>query len=138
MARRRNQLLTATDITNFETYLVNAVSSDTPLSTVASDLARVPFRVTAGLEVVVRGASKDLHSGSYGGAVANPANVLARIIAACQAPFGRIAIPGFYDRVRPLEDWERAEFARLPFREEEFLAGQSPADDVTLVVVKRV
>ena len=74
------------------------------------------------MELVVQGPSKDLHSGSYGGAVMNPANALTRMIAACQGPFGRVAIPGFYDRVRPLEDWERREFAALPFREDGFLA----------------
>ncbi len=74
------------------------------------------------LELVVRGPGKDLHSGSYGGAVMNPANALARILAACQDTFGKVAIPGFYDQVRPLEDWERRMFAQLPFKEEEFLA----------------
>jgi acetylornithine deacetylase/succinyl-diaminopimelate desuccinylase-like protein len=72
------------------------------------------------LELVVRGPKKDLHSGSFGGAVANPANVLTRMMAACQGPFGRIAIPGFYDAVRPIEGWEQQEFAKLPFDEEEF------------------
>jgi len=69
------------------------------------------------LELIVRGPKKDLHSGSYGGSVQNPANVLARMIAACQGPFGRVAIPGFYKDVRPIEAWEREEFARLPFDE---------------------
>jgi acetylornithine deacetylase/succinyl-diaminopimelate desuccinylase-like protein len=74
------------------------------------------------LELIVRGPKKDLHSGSYGGAVMNPANALTRMIAACQGQFGKVAIPGFYDEVRPLEDWERDQFARLPFRDEDFLA----------------
>ena len=69
------------------------------------------------LELIVRGPKKDLHSGSYGGSVANPANVLTRMIAACQGPFGRVAIPGFYDDVRAIEEWERKEFAKLPFDE---------------------
>ncbi len=69
------------------------------------------------LELIVRGPRKDLHSGSYGGSLANPANVLTRMIAACQGPFGRVAIPGFYDDVRPIEDWERREFEMLPFDE---------------------
>jgi acetylornithine deacetylase/succinyl-diaminopimelate desuccinylase-like protein len=72
------------------------------------------------LELIVRGPQKDLHSGSYGGAVLNPANILARMIAACQGPFGKVAIPGFYDDVRPLEEWEREEFRKLPFDEEAF------------------
>ena len=74
------------------------------------------------LEVFVDGPSKDLHSGSFGGSVANPANVLACMMAACQGPDGKIAIPGFYDDVRPLEGWEREMMAELPFDEEEFRA----------------
>ncbi len=72
------------------------------------------------LEVILRGASTDLHSGSYGGAVANPANVLTRMLAACQGPFGQVGIPGFYDDVRELEDWEREAFRELGFDEEAF------------------
>jgi len=71
-------------------------------------------------ELTVRGPKKDLHSGSYGGSVANPANVLSRMLAAFQGPFGKVAIPGFYDGVRPLEPREREEFARLSFDEEEY------------------
>jgi acetylornithine deacetylase/succinyl-diaminopimelate desuccinylase-like protein len=78
------------------------------------------LRGIACLELVVRGPRRDLHSGSYGGAVANPANVLARILNACQAPFGRVAIPGFYDRVRELDDREREAFRTLPFDEAAF------------------
>jgi acetylornithine deacetylase/succinyl-diaminopimelate desuccinylase-like protein len=74
------------------------------------------------LEVIVRGAKQDLHSGSYGGAVANPANALARMIAACHGPFGKVAIPGFYDGVREIEAWEREAFAALPFDEARFRA----------------
>jgi len=73
------------------------------------------------LELIVRGPNKDLHSGVYGGAVANPANVLTRMLAACQEPFGKVAIPGFYDDVRPLEDWERTDFGKLPYSEEDFV-----------------
>jgi len=73
-------------------------------------------------ELIVKGPDRDLHSGTFGGAVANPLNALATIIASLKGPDGRIAIEGFYDDVRPLEDWERAEFAALPFSEAEFLA----------------
>ena len=71
-------------------------------------------------EIIVRGARTDLHSGTFGGAVANPCNALATILASLKGPDGRIRIPHFYDDVRPLEDWERAEFAKLPFSEDEF------------------
>jgi acetylornithine deacetylase/succinyl-diaminopimelate desuccinylase-like protein len=92
----------------------------------SSQLARGIPAITYGLrglvcmEIIVRGARQDLHSGSYGGAVLNPANVLARLVAACQAPFGKVAVPGFYDEVRPLEAREREELARLPFDESAF------------------
>ncbi len=71
-------------------------------------------------ELVVRGARTDLHSGTFGGAVANPCNALATLLASLKGSDGRIRIAGFYDDVRPLEDWERAAFARLPFSEDEF------------------
>ena len=58
-------------------------------------------------ELLVQGANRDLHSGTYGGAVANPLNVLATILASLKGPDGKIQIAGFYDRVKPLEDWER-------------------------------
>jgi len=74
------------------------------------------------LELVVRAASRDLHSGSYGGGVPNAANALTRMMAACQGPFGKIAIPGFYDDVLELEPWEREAFAKLPFDDEKFRA----------------
>ena len=76
------------------------------------------LRGIAYMEIRVQGPNRDLHSGTYGGAVVNPLNALARIIAGLRDPSnGRIAIPGFYDAVRPLADWEHAEFAALPFDE---------------------
>jgi acetylornithine deacetylase/succinyl-diaminopimelate desuccinylase-like protein len=73
-------------------------------------------------ELLVQGANRDLHSGTYGGAVANPINALATILASLQGPDGKVAIAGFYDSVKPLEEWERAEFAELGFSEAEFQA----------------
>ena len=67
------------------------------------------------MEVEVTGPNKDLHSGLYGGAVANPANVLARMIASLVDADGRIAIPGFYDGVRELTPAERRAFNKAPF-----------------------
>lgn len=72
------------------------------------------------VEVRLSGPSADLHSGSFGGAVANPANVLARLIASMHDDSGRITIPGFYDDVVDLEDWERKEYAKLGFDDEGF------------------
>ncbi len=75
------------------------------------------LRGLAYCQVDLRGTKSDLHSGSFGGAVANPAFVLAQILAQMKDRSGRIRIPGFYDRVRPLREEERAEFKRLPFDE---------------------
>jgi acetylornithine deacetylase/succinyl-diaminopimelate desuccinylase-like protein len=72
------------------------------------------------LDVV--GARHDLHSGGYGGSVRNPAHVLADIIAGLHGPDGAVAVPGFYDDVRPLDAAERAASARLPFDEDEYMA----------------
>ncbi len=72
-------------------------------------------------EVRVRGAARDLHSGSFGGAVANPLNALATMLAALRDPEnGQVMIPGFYDDVRPLGAAERAAFAALPFDEAQY------------------
>ncbi|MEM6792520.1 MAG: dipeptidase [Acidobacteriota bacterium] len=73
------------------------------------------------MEIRVDGPNRDLHSGSFGGAVTNPANALAHIIASLRDPHtGRVLIDGFYDAVRPVEQWERDEFANLPFDEEAY------------------
>ena len=75
------------------------------------------------MEVKVTGPKRDLHSGTYGGVVANPLNALGEIIARLRDPeTRRILIPHFYDAVRPLADWEREEFARLPFDEAAYCA----------------
>src|SRR5918999_965098 len=68
----------------------------------------------------VRGSKSDLHSGSFGGAVANPAFVLAQVLAQMKDRGGRVKIPGFYDEVRPLSDAERAEWKKLPFNETKY------------------
>ena len=71
-------------------------------------------------ELHVTGPQQDLHSGSFGGAVTNPANALARMLGALVDEFGRIQVPGFYDDVIPLTDRERNMFATLAFSEEAF------------------
>ena len=67
------------------------------------------------MEVEVTGPNKDLHSGLYGGAVANPANVLTRLVASLIDENGHITIPGFYDDVRELTPAERRAFNKAPF-----------------------
>jgi acetylornithine deacetylase/succinyl-diaminopimelate desuccinylase-like protein len=71
-------------------------------------------------QVDMRGTKSDLHSGSFGGAVANPAFVLASVLAQMKDRGGRIKITGFYDDVRPLSDAERAEWKKLPFNETKY------------------
>jgi acetylornithine deacetylase/succinyl-diaminopimelate desuccinylase-like protein len=68
-------------------------------------------------QIDLRGTKSDLHSGVFGGAVANPAFVLAQVISQLKDKSGRIKITGFYDDVRPLGDDERAEWKKLPFNE---------------------
>ena len=68
----------------------------------------------------LRGSSTDLHSGSFGGAVANPAMVLAQVLAQMKDRGGRIKIPGFYDDVVPLQEEERNAWATLPFNEKQY------------------
>ncbi|MBM3857527.1 MAG: dipeptidase [Verrucomicrobia bacterium] len=65
------------------------------------------LRGVAALEFIVRGPSHDLHSGLFGGAIANPLTVAARLIASLHDEKGHILIPGFYDEVQPLQPWER-------------------------------
>lgn len=78
------------------------------------------LRGLAYFQIDVQGPSTDLHSGSYGGAVVNPATALARIIATFHDADWRVAVSGFYDRVRDWEAGVRAQIRGLPFREDGF------------------
>jgi acetylornithine deacetylase/succinyl-diaminopimelate desuccinylase-like protein len=71
-------------------------------------------------QIDLRGTKTDLHSGSFGGAVANPAMVLAQVLAQMKDRGGRVKIPGFYDDVRELTEEERAQWKRLPFNERHY------------------
>ncbi|MES2736811.1 MAG: dipeptidase [Verrucomicrobiota bacterium] len=71
------------------------------------------LRGIACMEVKVHGPSIDLHSGIFGGAVANPATIAARLAATLHDEEGKVLIPGFYDAVKPLADWERSAWAEL-------------------------
>jgi acetylornithine deacetylase/succinyl-diaminopimelate desuccinylase-like protein len=81
------------------------------------------------IEVEVTGSAHDLHSGGYGGAVHNPIHALADLISGLHDPGGRITVPGFYDRVRPLTAAERADLARIPFDRRAWLAGAGVSQD---------
>jgi acetylornithine deacetylase/succinyl-diaminopimelate desuccinylase-like protein len=71
-------------------------------------------------QIDLRGTKSDLHSGSFGGAVANPAFVLANVLAQMKDRGGHIKIPGFYDDVRELREEEREQWKRLPFNEKRY------------------
>jgi acetylornithine deacetylase/succinyl-diaminopimelate desuccinylase-like protein len=71
-------------------------------------------------QIDMRGTKSDLQSGSFGGSVANPAFVLASVLAQMKDRGGRVKIPGFYDDVRALSEAERAEWKKLPFNETKY------------------
>ncbi len=93
------------------------VISDSPMFDRGVPSICYGLRGLAYFQIDVRGTSSDLHSGSFGGAVANPAFVLGQILAQMKDRGGRIKIPGFYDDVRELREEERGEWKRLPFNE---------------------
>ena len=79
------------------------------------------LRGLAYFEINLTGPKADLHSGLYGGAVHNPAQVLTELVAKMHDEKGHIMLPGFYDSVRPISEQERADFARLPIDEDHYL-----------------
>jgi len=79
------------------------------------------LRGIAYFEVTITGPNRDLHSGTFGGAVDNPIMILSKMISKLKDEYGRITIPDFYENVLPLEDDERENFLRLPFNEKNWL-----------------
>ncbi len=108
---RENRELLAADI---------CLVSDTTMISDKVPSINCGMRGLAYLEVKVTGPNKDLHSGHYGGAVANPINVLCEMIASLMDADGRITVPGFYDKVVELSAEERAMLARAPFDMDEY------------------
>jgi acetylornithine deacetylase/succinyl-diaminopimelate desuccinylase-like protein len=96
------------------------VISDSPMFDRGIPSICYGLRGMAYYQIDMRGTKTDLHSGSFGGAVANPAFVLAQVLAQMKDKSGRIKIPGFYDAVVALTDAERQEFAKLPFNERRY------------------
>jgi acetylornithine deacetylase/succinyl-diaminopimelate desuccinylase-like protein len=105
---RRNREKLAADV---------VVISDSPMFDRGIPSICYGLRGLTYFQIDLRGSRSDLHSGSFGGAVANPAFVLAQLLAQMKDRSGRIKIPGFYDAVRELSDAERAEWKQLPFNE---------------------
>ncbi|RAJ86047.1 acetylornithine deacetylase/succinyl-diaminopimelate desuccinylase-like protein [Chitinophaga dinghuensis] len=94
--------------------------SDTSMISLEEPSIDTGLRGLAYMEVEVTGPNRDLHSGVYGGAVANPATILAKMIASLHDENNHITIPGFYDRVQELTTEERTALNAAPFSEEEY------------------
>ena len=94
--------------------------SDTSMLSMENPSIDVGVRGLSYIEVEVTGANRDLHSGVYGGAVANPITILAKMIASCHDENNHITIPGFYDDVVTATDEERAKMAKAPFNENNY------------------
>jgi acetylornithine deacetylase/succinyl-diaminopimelate desuccinylase-like protein len=98
------------------------VISDTTMWAADVPSMCVGMRGLAGAQIELRGAERDLHSGSFGGGVPNPLHALADLLSGLHDSDGRVTLPGFYDDVRPLSAAERDLIARLPFDEKAWLA----------------
>lgn len=98
-----------------------AVISDTSQYAPGIPAITYGLRGILSCEVTLHGPNRDLHSGVFGGSVANPCNGLARLVARLHDDQGRIQVPGFYDDVVPLTAKERTAFAALPFDEADYL-----------------
>ncbi len=96
------------------------VISDTGMPGLDQPAITYGLRGVAYFEVRLTGPNRDLHSGSFGGAVTNPCNALAKMLGGLIDDAGRVQIPGFYDDVVPLSDEERARFRAVPFDEKAF------------------
>lgn len=114
---------------NLATFVKNnkeKLAADVILVSDTGMLANDVPSITTGLrglsyvEVEVTGPNRDLHSGLYGGCVANPLNILAKMVASLHDENNHITIPGFYDKVVELSDEDRAEMARAPFSKEAY------------------
>ena len=100
-----------------------ALISDTNMWDIDTPAVTTRLRGIAYCEVTLKAASRDLHSGMFGGSALNPINALTRILGDLQDADGRIQLPGFYDRVKPVTNAQRAQWDALHFNEVAFLGG---------------
>jgi|TARA_R100000479_G_scaffold31436_4_gene12678 acetylornithine deacetylase/succinyl-diaminopimelate desuccinylase-like protein len=109
-------------ITRNREKLANDVILISDTGMIAPDIPSITtgLRGLSYVEVEVTGPNRDLHSGLYGGAVANPINILAKMIASLQDENNHITIPGFYDDVEDLSEEERAKMGEAPFNKEAY------------------
>ena len=108
---------------NREALACDAIAiSDTGMAADGYPTLSYALRGIATMEVKVYGPSHDLHSGIYGGAVANPATAASRLITSLHDASGRVAIQGFYDDVRAMEEWERQAAAASPLKDSDIAA----------------
>lgn len=112
----------ATFVTNNKALLKADVIliSDTSMLSMENPSIDIGVRGLSYIEVEVTGANRDLHSGVYGGAVANPLTILSKMIASCHDENNHITIPGFYDDVVEATPEEREKMAQAPFDEAEY------------------
>jgi acetylornithine deacetylase/succinyl-diaminopimelate desuccinylase-like protein len=96
------------------------VVSDTGMPSKKHPALTYALRGITAAEITLHGPARDLHSGIFGGSVDNPAMALAQLLAKLRDKNGRVAIPGFYDDVEKLSAYERKQFARLPFKSEDY------------------
>ncbi len=98
----------------------SVVVSDTGMPSKKHPALTYALRGIVAVEIRLDGPSRDLHSGIWGGTVNNPAMALCQLLAQLRDKNGRVAIPGFYDDVKPLSAFERKQFARLPMTQKEY------------------
>ncbi len=106
--------------------------SDTGMWDVNTPALTTRLRGVTYVEMTLKGANRDLHSGLYGGSAMNPINTLTRILGDLQDANGRIQLPGFYDKVQPISNAQRAQWDAMGFDEADFLGKvglQAPAGE---------
>ena len=107
-----------------------AVVSDTGMVARGVPTLSYGLRGVTACEVKITGAKMDLHSGVFGGAVANPITALAQLLATMHDANGHVAVEGFYDEVKPLEDWERKAWRKLPIDGDKEILAETGAPEL--------